>query len=45
MIEGWCVWITGLPGSGKSVVSRALIEKLSQKNNQNTFLSSDELRK
>ncbi len=29
--DGWCVWVTGLPGSGKSVVSEALLELLSQK--------------
>jgi adenylylsulfate kinase len=42
---GWCVWITGLPGSGKSVVSRALIELLKQENVSVQLLSSDELRK
>ncbi|MGD6810010.1 MAG: adenylyl-sulfate kinase [Candidatus Bathyarchaeia archaeon] len=42
---GWCVWITGLPGSGKSVVSRALIELLEQKDISVQLLSSDELRK
>jgi adenylylsulfate kinase len=41
---GWCVWITGLPGSGKSVVSRALIELLEQKDISVQLLSSDELR-
>ncbi len=41
---GWCVWITGLPGSGKSVVSRALIELLKQKGVSVQLLSSDELR-
>ena len=43
--SGWCVWITGLPGSGKSVVSRALIRLLKQKQIQVQLLSSDELRK
>ncbi|XHH08159.1 MAG: adenylyl-sulfate kinase [Candidatus Bathyarchaeia archaeon] len=42
---GWCVWITGLPGSGKSVVSRALIELLNQKGISVQLISSDELRK
>lgn len=45
MTSGWCVWITGLPGSGKSVVSRALIELLKRKSIQVQLLSSDELRK
>jgi adenylylsulfate kinase len=42
---GWCVWITGLPGSGKSVVSRALIELLRKDGVKVQLLSSDELRK
>lgn len=42
---GWCVWITGLPGSGKSVVSRALIDLLKQEDVEVQLLSSDELRK
>ena len=42
---GWCVWVTGLPGSGKSVVSRALIEFLNKKGVSVQLLSSDELRK
>ncbi|MDR2203693.1 MAG: adenylyl-sulfate kinase [Nitrososphaerota archaeon] len=43
--NGWCVWITGLPGSGKSIVSRALIDLLNQKSVSVQLLSSDELRK
>jgi len=43
--SGWCVWITGLPGSGKSVVSQALLKLLDQKNVQAQLLSSDALRK
>ncbi|MGD6933055.1 MAG: adenylyl-sulfate kinase [Candidatus Bathyarchaeia archaeon] len=43
--SGWCVWITGFPGSGKSVVSRALIELLNQKGIPVQLISSDELRK
>jgi adenylylsulfate kinase len=42
---GWCVWITGLPGSGKSVVSEALIKLLNKKNIHVQLLSSDALRK
>lgn len=42
---GWCVWITGFPGSGKSVVSRALIELLKQKDVSVQLLSTDEIRK
>ncbi|MDR0318573.1 MAG: adenylyl-sulfate kinase [Nitrososphaerota archaeon] len=43
--DGWCVWITGLSGSGKSVVSRALLELLKQKNVFVQLLSTDEIRK
>ncbi len=42
---GWCVWITGLPGCGKSVISRALVNILKEKKTQVQLLSSDELRK
>jgi adenylylsulfate kinase len=45
MAVGWCVWITGLPGSGKSVVSRALTELLNKNGFYVQLLSSDELRK
>ncbi|MCL2172939.1 MAG: adenylyl-sulfate kinase [Nitrososphaerota archaeon] len=41
---GWCVWITGLPGSGKSVVSRALLDILNKNGFSVQLLSSDELR-
>lgn len=43
--SGWCVWITGLPGSGKSVVSEALLKILKQRNIHVQLLSSDALRK
>jgi adenylylsulfate kinase len=42
---GWCVWVTGLPGSGKSVISQALLEKLLHQGIQAQILSSDLLRK
>jgi adenylylsulfate kinase len=42
---GWCVWVTGLPGSGKSVVSKALIKLLKEKGIHAQLLSSDALRK
>jgi adenylylsulfate kinase len=42
---GWCVWVTGLPGSGKSVVSRKLIKILNENNMSAQLLSSDALRK
>ena len=45
MKRGWCVWITGLPGSGKSVTSAALIELLDLEDIRVQLLSSDALRK
>jgi adenylylsulfate kinase len=42
---GWCVWVTGLPGSGKSVVSQALTELLNKKGVTVQLLSSDKIRK
>jgi adenylylsulfate kinase len=42
---GWCVWITGLPGSGKSVVSAALLTLLDEHGVGAQLLSSDSLRK
>lgn len=43
--DGWCIWITGLPGSGKSVVAEALVRILLQKGIHAQLLSSDALRK
>lgn len=45
MSSGWCVWVTGLPGSGKSVISHALLAKLKAKGINAQILSSDMLRK
>lgn len=42
---GWCVWVTGLPGSGKSVVSGALVKLLGEKGVRVQLLSSDALRR
>ncbi len=41
---GWVVWITGLPGSGKSVIARALHRRLTDMNIDSEILSSDALR-
>jgi len=43
--QGWVVWVTGLPGSGKSVVALALQRKLLEKGVKSQILSSDEMRK
>jgi adenylylsulfate kinase len=43
--DGWCVWVTGLPGSGKSVVSEALFRLLEKEVTPVQLLSSDSLRK
>jgi adenylylsulfate kinase len=45
MTDGWCVWVTGLPGSGKSVISEAFISLLKAKGVRAELLSSDALRK
>lgn len=42
---GWCVWITGLPGSGKSTVANQLSRKLKIKNIYTQIVSSDMLRR
>jgi adenylylsulfate kinase len=44
-MAGWCVWVTGLPGSGKSVVSEALLKLLNERGIHAQLLSSDALRK
>ena len=44
-MNGWCVWVTGLPGSGKSVVSQALHKLLKRKGIHAQLLPSDALRK
>jgi adenylylsulfate kinase len=42
---GWCTWVTGLPGSGKSTVSEALLKLLKKEDVHAQLLSSDTLRR
>lgn len=44
-LGGWCVWITGLPGSGKSVIAQALLRQLEQQGISAQLVSIDMLRK
>jgi adenylylsulfate kinase len=41
----WAIWITGLPGSGKSVLARAVAEALAADGEWVTILELDEIRK
>jgi len=43
--KGWCIWITGLPGSGKSAVSKAFLDLLGHRGIRAQLLASDTLRK
>jgi len=43
--KGWCVWVTGLPGSGKSTIAERLLKKLRSLNVHVQIVSSDMLRK
>ena len=45
MDAGWCVWVTGLPGSGKSTIAHLLAEKLKSLGTHVYVLSSDALRR
>jgi len=44
-LAGWCAWITGLPGSGKSVIAQALLRQLEQQGISAQLVSVDMLRK
>jgi adenylylsulfate kinase len=43
--QGFAVWITGLPASGKSSITRELIKKLNSGGIRLVLLESDEMRK
>jgi adenylylsulfate kinase len=41
----WAIWITGLPGSGKSTISQSLLNKLDEAGIKVEYLRLDEFRK
>ena len=43
--EGWCVWLTGLPGSGKSTIARSLKEEMASRGIGSQVLRLDAFRK
>jgi len=43
--EGWAIWITGLPSSGKSTIAKLLSERLGSIGIRVQILESDELRR
>ena len=45
MEKGWCVWITGLPGSGKSTVAKLLVKKVRSLGIHAQTVSIDMIRK
>jgi len=42
--QGFCVWFTGLPASGKSTIANALVEMLAENGKQVTLLDGDIVR-
>jgi len=43
--KGFVIWITGLPGSGKTTIARGVAEKLKEKGLKVELLDGDEVRK
>jgi adenylyl-sulfate kinase len=43
--EGFCLWLTGLPSSGKTTIGRALLERLRARERFTELLDGDEIRK
>lgn len=41
----WAIWITGLPGSGKSVIARAAVERLRAEGRRVALLEMDAMRR
>jgi len=44
-MKGWAVWLTGLPGSGKTTIANELIKKFEQDKIKVEYLRMDEIRK
>ena len=44
-MKGWVIWLTGLPGSGKTTITKKLLEKLEKENMKVEHLRMDEIRK
>lgn len=44
-MKAWAVWLTGLPGSGKTVTAKELIKELEKKKVKLEYLRMDEIRK
>jgi adenylylsulfate kinase len=42
--RGWAIWVTGLPGSGKTALARAVARQLAEGGRAVTLLELDELR-
>ena len=43
-MKGWAVWLTGLPGSGKTARAKELLKKLKQNNTRAEHLEMEEIR-
>jgi len=44
-MKAWAVWLTGLPGSGKTVTSQEMIKELEKRKIKFEYLRMDEIRK
>src|SRR4029078_1410116 len=42
--RGFCIWLTGLPGAGKSTIARILTEMIVERGRQGTLLDGDVVR-
>lgn len=44
-MKAWTVWITGLPGSGKTATAKELVKELEKRKTKLQYLRMDEIRK